>query len=152
VVQDTPRRVRDQIHLLRRSRQLPFGDLLDPAAVSEALAAEKVAFRECIFTPLVTLWAFLSQVLSPDHSCREAVDRLIAYLVARGQPPCQPETDTSCKARKRLPIGVIRRLVRRTAADLDDRAPEPWLWKGRRALLVDGSTVSMPDTPDNQRA
>jgi hypothetical protein len=116
------------------------------------LAAEKVAFRECVFTPLVTLWAFLSQVLSPDHSCREAVDRLIAYLVARGKPACPPETDTYCKARKRLPIGVIRRLVRRTASDLDDRAPGPWLWKGRRVLLVDGSTVSMPDTPDNQRA
>lgn len=152
MLQDTPRRVRDQIQLLRESRQLPFCDLLDRATILEAFAAEKVVFRECVFTPLVTLWAFLSQVLSPDHSCREAVDRLISYLVARGRPPCQPETDAYCKARKRLPIGVIRRLVRRTASDLDDRAPEPWLWKGRRVLLVDGGTVSMPDTPDNQRA
>jgi hypothetical protein len=152
VVQDTPRRVRDQIHWLRESCQLPFCDLLNPVAIREALAAEKVVFRECVFTPLATLWAFLSQVLSPDHSCREAVDRLIAYRAARGEPPCQPETDAYCKARKRLPIGVIRRLVRQTASDLDDHAPPHWLWKGRRVLLVDGSTVSMPDTPDNQRA
>jgi hypothetical protein len=152
VVQDTSRRVRDQIHLLRESPQLPFGELLDPALIREALDAEKVAFRECIFTPLVTLWTFLSQVLSPDHSCREAVDRLIAHLMAHGKPPCQPETDTYCKARKRLPVGVIRRLVRRTSSGLEDHTPEHWLWKGRRVLLVDGSTVSMPDTPDNQRA
>ena len=53
--------------------------------------------------PMVTLWAFLSQVLCPDHSCRAAVARLIATLTARGQAPCSPETGPYCKARQRLP-------------------------------------------------
>jgi hypothetical protein len=152
VSQDTRRRVRDQIHLLRDSKALPFCDILDGAVVREVLTQEDVVFRERIFTPLITLWTFLSQVLSQDHSCRDAVGRLIAYLVSRGRPACDSETDTYCKARKRLPLGVIRRLVSRAAEDLERHAPEDWLWKGRRVQLVDGTTVSMPDTHDNQRA
>jgi hypothetical protein len=149
VSQDTRQRVRDQIHLLRNSQGFPFCDILDGDVVQQILTQENVVFRERIFTPLITLWTFLSQVLSQDHSCRDAVDRLIAYLVARGRPACASETDTYCKARKRLPLGVIRRLVYRTAEDLDRRAPEDWLWKGRRVQLVDGTTVSMPDTDKN---
>src|SRR5215208_1869713 len=145
--QDTRQRVRDQIQLLRDSDGLPFGDILDGAVVKEALARENVAFRERIFTPLT----FLSQVLSQDHSCRDAVGRLIAYLVARGRPPCDPDTDSYCKARRRLPLGVIRRLLFRAVEELEQHVPEDWLWKGRRVQLVDGTTVSMPDTFENQR-
>ena len=150
--QDTLRRVRDQIHLLRDSVGLPFCDILDGDAVREALTQENVVFRERIFTPLITLWTFLSQVLSQDHSCRDAVDRLIAYLVSRGKPACGSETDSYCKARKRLPLGVIRRLFSQAVEGLERHVPEDWLWKGRRVQLVDGTTVSMPDTDDNQRA
>jgi hypothetical protein len=49
-------------------------------------------------------------------------------------------------------VGVVRRLVRKTAQEIDDRATEDWLWKGRRVVLVDGTTASMPDTEANQKA
>ena len=146
------RRIQDQINLLRNAPSLPFGDILDPSRVQRALSAENVGFRVRLFTPLITLWTFLSQVLSQDHSCREAVDRLIAYQTARGQRPCRPETGTYCKARKRLPLGVLRRLVHQSGDDLDQCAPKSWLWKGRHVCLVDGTTVSMPDTAANQKA
>jgi hypothetical protein len=120
--------------------------------VEESLAHERVRWRDCIFTPMVTLWTFLAQVLCPDHSCRAAVARLVARLVARGETPCSPETGPYCKARQRLPVTVLSRLVRRISTDSEDRAPAGWGWKGRRVLLVDGTTVSMPDTGDNQRA
>jgi len=32
------------------------------------------------------------------------------------------------------------------------RAPSSWQWRGRTVRLVDGTTLSMPDTPDNQLA
>ena len=100
----------------------------------------------------MTLWTFLTQVLNADRSCRNVIDQLLAYLVARGKKPCRPETDTYCKARQRLPVGVMRSLTGKTAEDLEDKAPEAWLWKGRHVNLVDGTTVSMPDTESNQRA
>jgi hypothetical protein len=150
--QSTARRIRDQINLLRDQPQLPFSDLLDAEMVEEVLQEQGVRYRDRIYSPLVTLWTFLSQVLSVDHCCRKAVAGLIAYRTARGQEPCSAETGSYCKARRRLLVGVIISLVRRIALAIDERAPEGWLWKRREVVLVDGSTFSMPDTPKNQEA
>ena len=150
--QSTRRRIRDQVNLLRDQPQLPFSDLLDADLVEEVLVEQGVPYRDRIFSPLVTLWTFLTQVLSLEHCCRQAVACLIAYRTARGQEPCSADSGSYCKARQRLPLGVIISLVRRTAGVIDERLPEGWLWKRREVLLVDGSTFSMPDTPENQRA
>ncbi|HSQ54426.1 MAG TPA: IS4 family transposase, partial [Gemmata sp.] len=120
--------------------------------VASALAEEGVRFHACLYTPLVTLCVFLSQVLDPDHSGRAAVARLIVWLAINRRKPCAPETNSYCEARQRLPLGVVVRLVRQTARELEDRAPEAWLWKGRRVALVDGTTASMPDSEENQKA
>jgi hypothetical protein len=120
--------------------------------VDDALAEEHVSFSERIYTPLVTLCVFLSQVLDPDHSCRAAVARLIVWMAVNGRKPCAPDTGSYCEARRRIPLGVVTRLVRGTAREIDGRAPDSWLWHGRRVSLIDGTTVSMPDTPENQAA
>jgi hypothetical protein len=148
--QSTRRWIAHKVQDLRNAPQLPFHDLLDPAAVEHVVKENHVAFRDRIYTPLVTLWTFLSQVLGSDHSCREAVARLIAFRIARGQKPCAPETGSYCKARQRLPLKVLTDLVRRSARRLDEQAPDSWTWKGRAVVLLDGSTVSMPDTAANQ--
>lgn len=44
-------------------------------------------------------------------------------------------------------IGELPRLL---DARLSDRTPLPWRWHNRRVLLVDGTTVTMPDTAENQ--
>jgi hypothetical protein len=110
----------------------------------------KVPWKDRIFTPLVTLWVFLSQVLSADHSCRAAVARLIAHRVAQGLRPCSSETGAYCQARKRLPERFFSAVARRVGQTLDAQAEPQWLWKGRRVYLFDGSTVAMPDTPENR--
>jgi hypothetical protein len=150
--QSTRRWIAHKVEELRGAPELPFRDLLDPDRITRALEENQVRFRDRIFNPRVTLWAFLSQVLSPDHSCREAVARLIAFRVARGQKPCGPETGSYCKARQRLPLEVITDLVRGAGQRLDEQAKDAWTWKGRRVQLVDGTTVSMPDTAANQEA
>src|SRR5512135_3382840 len=150
--QATRRGISEKVKSLRASNVLPFHDILDAQMVASALAEEGVRFHACIYTPLVTLCVFLSQVLDPDHSCRAAVARLIVWLAVNGRKTCAPETGSYCDARQRLPLGVVTRLVRQTAREIDDRAPDAWLWKGRRVALVDGTTASMPDTPENQRA
>jgi hypothetical protein len=98
----------------------------------------------------VTLGLCLSQVIDPDHSCLAAVARLIVWLALNHRKPCAPETSSYCEARGRLPEGVVSRLVRQTAREADDRGSDAWLWNGRRVTLVDGTTVSMPDTLENQ--
>lgn len=152
--ESTRDRLRDQIHLFRAAPEdVPFAELLDAGMVERAFREEGAApWKARIFVPLVVLWTFLSQALSPDHSCRQAVTRLIAYLVARGRRACKGDSGAYCKARQRLPLGVVQRLVRASAATIDERARDDWKWHGREVVLADGTTTSMPDTKDNQRA
>lgn len=131
---------------------LPFADLLPADRLAQALREERATWREAVWTPVLTLWAFLSQVSSPDGSCRLAVDRALAWLVSRGEEPCSPKTDPYCKARQRLPESLLPRLVRESGRALRDRSPDGWLWHGRRVQIADGTTVSMPDTAANQEA
>jgi hypothetical protein len=150
--QATRRWISDKVKSLRESDVLPFHDILNAQMVEKALDAEGVTFKDRIYTPLVTLGLFLSRVLDPDHSCRAAVARLIVWLALNGREPCAPETNSYCDARKRLPVEVITRLVRETAEGIDAGARSHWIWKGRRVSLVDGTTASMPDTAENQKA
>ncbi len=149
-------RFREQVRFLRRQflqdGDLPFTDVLSESAVAQALKAFDVVWLDRIYSPLVTLWVFLGQVLSQDHSCRAAVARLIAHRVSRGQRPCSAETGAYCQARKRLPEEFYAEVARKAGQSLDNSAKKEWLWKGRRVLTYDGSTVSMPDTTENQQA
>jgi hypothetical protein len=129
---------------------LIVGRVLTADHIAAALAREAGKTRDRVFTPLVTLAVFLAQVFSDDHSCRAAVARLKAYLTARGLPACSLATGGYCKARRRLPEGLLPELARDTADRLGDSAPGGWLWHGRRVVIVDGSSVSMPDTAANQ--
>ena len=152
----TPTRRTRQVRRLRQqlahAPALPFADLLTAEQVEQALRDEKVSFRDRLFSPLVTLWVFLSQVLDPDHSCRAAVARFLAWRAARGLAPCSANAGAYCKARGRLPEGVLARLARATGRQPQDQAPDGWRWHGHTVKLVDGTTVSMPDTPQNQKA
>jgi hypothetical protein len=149
-------RFRQQVRFLRRQflqdSDLPFTDVLPERSVTQALKALNVVWLDRVYSPLVTLWVFLGQVLSQDHSCRAAVARLIVHRVSQGQRPCSAETGAYCQARKRLPEEFFAAVARKTGQALDESVKERWLWKGRRVLVYDGSTVSMPDTPENQQA
>jgi hypothetical protein len=118
----------------------------------QALTAVGVFWIDRIYSPLVTLWVFLSQVLSADHSCRGAVARLIAHRVSRGQKPCSAKTGAYCQARERLPEKFFSTLACSVGRALDDKAEHRWRWKGRRVYLFDGTTVDLPDTTENQTA
>jgi hypothetical protein len=131
---------------------LPFADLLPAEQVEQALQEERVTYRDRLFSPLVTLWVSLSQVLDPDHSCRAAVARSLTWRGARGLASCSDDPSAYGKARHRLPEGVLARLTRATGRQPQDQAPAAWRWNGRTVKLADGTTVSMPDTPANQKA
>jgi len=105
-----------------------------------------------VFTPAITLWTFLTQVLSGSKSCVAAVTRTIVLRVVLGLTPCSAFTGAYCKARRKLPEPFLQGLTYTVGEAIEDRAPEHWRWHGRRVLLVDGFTSTMTDTPENQRA
>src|SRR5512140_1648574 len=125
--QATRRWISEKVKSLRESNVLPFHDILDAQMVASALAEEGVRFNACLYTPLVTLCMFLSQVLDPDHSCRAAVARLIVWLAVNDRQPCSPDTNSYSDARHRLPLEVIVALVHQTARKIEAGAKDQWL-------------------------
>jgi hypothetical protein len=134
----------------RKQKHLYFAALLDEKLILECFGPTRSLWQGWIYTPAVTVWVFLSQCLSADHSCRDAVARLVSWRVAQGRKLCSADTSAYCTARDALPESACRELVRQTGRSLENETPSAWRWHGRPVWVVDGSTVTMPDTPENQ--
>ena len=108
--------------------------------------------RERLFPPTETLAMFITQALSADRSCQHAVNQAAVYRLVSGLPNCSTHTGGYCRARQRLPTQMVAGLTRYLGQHIDQQLPNEWRWHGRRIRLVDGTTVTMPDTPENQAA
>jgi len=144
-------RVQKYRRQLLENRDLCLTKLLPQEKVDAAIARHQVRFRHRLYTPLVTLWTFLYQVLAPDQSCRAAVARLLALLCLAGEGLASAATGAYCKARQRLSERLVVDLVQSSGRDLHDQIPSTGLLNVRPIILGDGTTVSMPDTPANQK-
>jgi hypothetical protein len=136
---------------LQSEEGLPFRELLDEQRLKAALDEAGVEYREGVYTPLVTLCAFLSQAMAKNSTCENAVSRVLADRVRRKQKPCSPDTSSYCTARQRLPEQVVADLTRQIGQDLHRQAAGEWLWNDRPVVVVDGSTETMADTEANQK-
>jgi len=155
----TQGRLSSQVSRVQKYRQqivedqdLCFTELLPKEHVEAAVERHQLRFRQRLYTPVVTLWTFLYQVLATDQSCRAAVARLLAFLCVSGHGSGSAKTDPYCKARQRTPEEVVADLARTSGSDLQHQVPPTGLLGGRPIKIVDGTTVSMPDTPENQKA
>ncbi len=121
-------------------------DLLDKV---ESLLPEH---RERLFPPTETLSMFLAQAMRTDSSCQNIVNDSAIKRLMGGLPDCSTHTGAYCRARKRLPMEMVSTLARYTGQSLAEQIPDSWLWQGRPVRLVDGTTITMPDTLANQEA
>ena len=147
---------REQFGFLRRQflqeGDRSFASVLSDDLVKQALDTIGFEWKDRNYTPLVTLWVFLSQVISADHSCRAAVARLVVQRVAHGRSACSSRTGAYCQARKKLPEQFFATIACGVGEKLDRQTQDEWLWKGHRVLMFDGTTTVMPDTMDNRKA
>lgn len=126
---------------------------LSTEAILAAAAAEHYHWRERIWTPTQTLWAFLVQVLNPNCSCRAAVAQVLLEQAAIGESSeISADPTAYCQARRRLPLGLFKTAFQKIGQRLRAKISTDYLWHGRRVWLVDGSSCSMPDTPELQEA
>ena len=135
-----------------RDNGLPFGRLLSREYVLSVLEDAGHAYRNRVFCPLVTLWAWLSQCLSQDKSLNEAVSRIVAHRATSGLPPCSANSASYSVARSRFPSEVMPRMAKEIGRNVHESRDTEWDWRGRPVLLADGTGFSMPDTFENQRA
>jgi hypothetical protein len=131
---------------------LPFLDHLSPEVVEEVCRECEHSWRDRIYTPRITLGIFLSQILSADKSCDDAVDRFQKFRHDQGLPKVSTRTASYCDARERLPEGFFWKLLGAIGRAIHVNAKTSWQFHGRPVKVIDGSTVVMPDTPENQAA
>lgn len=108
--------------------------------------------RQRRFTLHVTFWAFLAQTLAPETSCRDIVRKVQAWWLLRAPKSKAGSSSTAAyiKARQRLEPATIRGVGEHLIEPLEARVQPSQFWLGRRVRVVDGTTVSMPDTPENR--
>lgn len=106
--------------------------------------------RERLYPPTETLSMFLAQALSEDRSCQKVVNDMAVQRMAAGLPVVSTATGGYCRARQRLPLAMVSELVCQTGKLMNDQILKQWLWQGKRVRLIDGTTVTMPDTAENQ--
>jgi hypothetical protein len=154
VVHSTSRLAGDEASAVRNQFDdqsgLPFLEVLSASEVESACRAWNHRWRNRIYTPWITLGMFLSQILSADHSCGDALKRFQKYRKDRGLPPVANDTASYCEARERLPEEMVWELARRSGQVIHQQADVHWLFVGRPVKLLDGTTVIMPDTQANQ--
>src|SRR3989338_5106020 len=146
-------RVQQQQRICRRadhSDAYTFFNLLTSPALLDRVESLLPEHRERLFPPTETLSMFLAQALSADRSCQRAVNKSAIKRLAGGLPGCSTHTGAYCSARIRLPTLILSTLVYHTGRLMADQVPDEWHWRGRPVRLVDGTTVTMPDTPANQ--
>ena len=93
---------------------------------------------------------FMAQALSADRSCQQAIDTASVKRIQAGLPACSTHTGAYCRARSRLPIAMVRTLAQSIGGAIAAQAPRTWHWRNRPVRLVDGITVTLPDTVKNQ--
>lgn len=131
---------------------MEFFNVLTGPELLEVTEAHLPEHRERLYPPTVTLSMFLRQALAADGSCQRAVDAWAASRAAEGLAAQSIRTGGYCRARQRLPLPMLQALTRESGRLLSEQALQGWRWRGRGVKLLDGTGISMPDTPSNQRA
>ncbi len=142
-----------QRQIAKQAHQLDvnhFFELLTDPRLLEPVESLLPEYRERQFPPMLTLAMFLGQVMSADGSCQHIVNQVAVSRLLVGMKPGSVNTSGYCQARQRLPLAMVCGLARQSGALLGEQMPRAWLWRGRHIKLVDGSTLSMPDTEQNQ--
>jgi IS4 transposase len=147
---------RQQIDWFRRQfaqhAGLPFSEVLPAAVVVTALQSLGVRFYDSLYNPVTVLWLFLGQMIHANPTLAATVECFLAWRLAQGMSPCSTDTGAYARARQRLPEALLALLTRHTGHEAERAALGAWRWRGRVVKVFDGSTVSMPDTPENQEA
>ena len=130
---------------LRESCGLSFESLIQRSTVDAIVDELQISFRRRIFTPFITIWTFLNQILSADKSCVDAVAQLVSHRVSQNLPSCSAETTSYCKARSKLAEEFFYRLMKRTGLRQGHNLEsDQWNFHDRDVVVVDGTVVSMP--------
>jgi hypothetical protein len=131
--------------------ELLFAELIPPWLLAQA--DEGTNSRDRVYSVRRTFWGFLYQALNPSCPCREIVRQIQALFCLDSRGSVDEGTSAYCQARLRLPLDILQRIRHAVAGRADKLLAEAQqIWHGLRPKVIDATTVTLPDTPKNQRA
>jgi hypothetical protein len=150
------RSAQERIRALRRSAicasiselSLMF-DWLLPA---ERLQAASKSRRRRHYDNVTTFWAWLSQVFDENESCMQAVAKVQAWRAEAGLPAPASDTSSYCVARRSLEDGFLDGANDMILGRMAPAVGGEERWHGMVLKALDGSSVRLMDTPENQLA
>ena len=155
ILRRTPRseqqKLAEKMALLQQKSFKQIGEVFEKFIPRTLLKPEQsgVMSRRRLFSKENTFWAFFSQVLDADGGCKEVIRKLQSYASIKGIKVPSSSTASYCTARKKLDEQMLSDILAHTADRLE-QMPESGMLNNRRVIVVDGTGVSMPDTPSNQ--
>jgi hypothetical protein len=106
--------------------------------------------RRRLFSKENTFWGFFSQILNADGGCSEVVRKFHAFAASHAMTLPSASTSAYCQARQKLEESDLESILAHTSKPLTQRDVDHVL-QNRRVVVVDGTGISMPDTPKNQQ-
>jgi Transposase DDE domain len=132
----------EHIHAALRRIQRDVAQLLDATEIIGICQDVGYRFRQRVLDPVTTIHLFVIQILNGNFAMARLMD--FTDLVF--------SEAAYCKARCRLPLEVLETLLQRVGKALHPAMDDTGRWRGHRTFHVDGSSFSMPDTPELQLA
>jgi len=126
-----------------------MGKIVGNKNFAELYASYESTYRRRLFTPLVTLSTLVLQALDADKAQRKAVATMMTHLANNKLPNGSRDASAYCQARQRLPMSLVVESTKMLAEEMEPHGRRQ-LWHGRHVKVTDGSSLSMPDTPENQ--
>ena len=136
----------------KNSNSYSYFNLLTSDTLLDKIEELLPEHRERLYPPTETLSLFLAQAMSADHSCQHIVNQAAVQRLAGGMTVSSTHTGGYCRARQRLPLEMVAYLTQYLGEQINKPLPNDWRWQGRRVRIIDGTTVTMPDTLANQAA
>lgn len=106
--------------------------------------------RERPYSLRRTFWCFIWQMLNFNTSCREVVRQLQAMLSLHNIFNLDEGNSAYIQARQRIPAAIMRKALQDSARAVGLLVAPTTFLRGRALKAIDGSTLTMPDTPENQ--
>jgi len=128
-----------------------YAQLFEPILASEFLQQINSTKRERVYGAVPTFWAWLAQILEFNASCAKAVSMVQTWNIALGLPVPSSDTNSYCKARMRVPEAFLEKIARKSLEPLQRKIIERDKWHGLTLKAIDGSSVQLMDTEENQK-
>lgn len=137
---------------LRADSLSGYALLFEPVLASSFLESIDKTPRSRVYGFLPTFWAWLGQILEQNAPCTKAVGMIQAWNIAHDLVPPSSNTTSYCNARQRLPESFLTAIADKTLEPLNSRIIERDRWRGHTLKAIDGSSLQLLDTPENQEA